>query len=202
MTPDRALAIVKPSTSLVRSVGIAAAVLIGLAGCTAYDTMVGEKNQIMICPRISVVADTVIVTKFRPGPGRDLTDVVIEGEITALSLECKRSGDVKGGTGQIDVAINIVMEAERGAADRERRGALEYFVGIADKDRNILQRQVFTTSASFTGNVTRVQVTDKPIDLKIPLKAGQTPDDYEILVGFQLSRDELELNRRRSQTAR
>lgn len=177
---------------------IAVAALVGLAGCSAF----GDKIQPQICPRISVIEDAKTVTKFRPGPGRDLTDIVIEGEITALSLECSQTGDGKAGTGRIDVVVILVLEAERGAADRERRGAVEYFIGIADRERNILRRQLFTAPVTFTGNVTRVQVTDEPVDLKIPLKAGQSAADYEIMVGFQLSRDELEYNRRRTLTIR
>lgn len=182
----------------VRPVLTAIAAAAWLVGCSAYDAVFGNKDSPPPCPRISVIADAMTVTKFRPGPGRDLTDIVLEGEITAVSLECRRKLDKKTGSGQIAVEISLVFEAERGAADRDRRGALEYFIGVADRDRNVLRKELFSAPVAFTGNVMRVQVTDEPVDLRIPLKAGQTGADFEILIGFQVDRGELEHNRRRT----
>jgi hypothetical protein len=56
----------------------------------------------------------------------------------------------------------------------------------------------------FPGNLTRVALRDDdpPVTVDIPLPAGRAATDYQILVGFQLSPDELEYNRRRQNSLR
>jgi len=143
-----------------------------------------------ICPGILVVGDARQVTKYREGPGRDITDVAFEGVIGAGGLECavQRS--------EIVVDLRVEIGAQRGPAAGGRAGEFEYFVAIADADRNILARERFTTRVEFPPNVSRTGIFEE-LRQRIPIQAGQTGDDFTIYVGFQLSEEEIERNRRR-----
>jgi hypothetical protein len=140
------------------------------------------------CPRATIIGDGSSVTKFREGPGRDLTDVVAEGQIVDVAVECgyDRSG--------VDVALQVAITATRGPADRSRNAEFAYFVAITDAQRNILAKEVFQVRFEFPPNQQRVGQVDE-IEPRIPLKDRAEGVSYQIVVGFQLTPEEIEWNR-------
>lgn len=176
--------------------GRAAAILVfAVTACTVFQ----EEEPPPPCPRISVLGDAGTLTRFRPGPGRDLTDVLYEGVVTGVTGSCAYADD---GKRALSMKISLVIEAARGPANRDGRAAFPYFVGITDSARNVLNKQRFSVTVVFPGNRTRLVVTDNPVALEIPVKAGRAGQDFEIFVGFQLSRPELEYNRRARRSVR
>jgi hypothetical protein len=141
------------------------------------------------CPRASIISDGATVTKFREGTGRDLTDVVSQGEIVDVAVECDY--DRRG----VDVALQVAIAARRGPADRSRTADFDYFVAVADPQRNILAKEVFRVSFRFPQNEQRVGTVEE-IAPRIPLKARADGVDYQIVIGFQLTPEEIDWNRR------
>jgi len=142
-----------------------------------------------VCPDVLVVGDARQVTKYRAGQGRDITDVAYEAVIGAGGLECSvRSSEIV-------VDLRVELGAQRGPA-ATGPGEFEYFVAIADSNRNILARQRFTARIEFPPNQSRSGVFEE-LRQRIPIKAGQRGDEFTIFVGFQLSEEEIERNRRR-----
>ena len=170
----------------------AAILLLAVAACTVFQ----EEEPPPPCPRISILGDAATLTKFRPGPGKDLTDVLYEGVVSGVNGSCVYANDGKRASGALSMKVSLVIEAARGPANRDGRAAFPYFVGITDSSRNVLNKQRFNITVVFPGNRTRLVVTDYPVVLEIPMKAGQSWQDFDIFVGFQLSRAELEYNRR------
>jgi hypothetical protein len=140
------------------------------------------------CPRASIISDGATVTRFREGPGRDLTDVTVKGEIVDVAVDCDY--DRRG----VDVALQVAIAAERGPADRTRTAEFDYFVAVADAQRNILAKEVFHVSLRFPPNQQRTGTVDE-IEPRIPLKDRADGVDYHIIVGFQLTPEEIEWNR-------
>lgn len=143
-----------------------------------------------ICPDVLVVGDARQVTKYRAGAGRDITDVAYEAVIGAGGLECAVRRN------EIVVDLRIEIGAQRGPAAPAAAGEFEYFVAIADSTRNILVRQRFTARVDFPPGLSRSGVFEE-LRQRIPIKAGQRGDEFTIFVGFQLSEEEIERNRRR-----
>ena len=189
-------------TSPLTTVGIpvraAAIVLLGVAGCTVFQ----EEEPPPPCPRVSILGDAAALTKFRPGPGRDLTDVLYEGVVSGVTGSCAYADDGKRANRALSMKVALVIEAARGPANRDGRAPFPYFVGITDSSRNVLNKQRFSVTVVFPGNRTRLVVTDTPVVLEIPVKAGQSRQDLTVVVGFQLSRAELEYNRRARRSVR
>ena len=176
--------------------GRAAAILVfAVTACTVFQ----EEEPPPPCPRISILGDAATLTRFRPGPGRDLTDVLYEGVVTGVTGSCAYADD---GKMALSMKVSLVIEAARGPANRDGRAPFPYFVGITDSSRNVLNKQRFNVTVVFPGNRTRLVVTDNPVVLEIPMKAGQSWQDFDIFVGFQLSRAELEYNRRARRSVR
>ena len=161
----------------------AAAVLLG--GCGLFDNTPPPP-----CPRISILRDAERVTLFRAGPGRDVNDIEFEAEIGEIRAGC----EIKGG--QVAVRTQVAIFAARGPAAAGKPLALAFFVAITDPGGRIIAKEVFESPFEFKTNQQRAGVTEE-IDQAIPLAGKVQAEDYDILVGFQLSAEQLEYNRRR-----
>ena len=160
-----------------------------LAACAA------DQAALPACPNIIIVGDTAEVTKFQPGAGRDLIDVILEAKVAGFGGFCESDIDADAG-GTVEVELIVTFQASRGPANVDRAGQLEYFVAIADRNDAILAKRVFASEVSFAGNDRHVDLREELVQA-IPLKAGEVGSDYSVYVGFQLSADELQYNRRK-----
>ncbi|MSO70610.1 MAG: hypothetical protein EXQ88_01100 [Alphaproteobacteria bacterium] len=171
-----------------QSVTLAAAVLL-LAGCSSAPQQAAAPGA---CPQVLVIGDTSQVTKFQTGTGRDPTDVVLQARISdfkgSCALDARRS--------RVNFDLSLQIEATRGPANRERRGAYEYFVAIATKDDVPLVVKVFPADVAFAANAERISMVEE-LTQTIPLRAGEQAADYHVYVGFQLTDAELAFNRAR-----
>lgn len=194
--------------------GLAAAFL--LSGCGLFD-----KERPPPCPMVSILADAAQITKFRPGEGRDLIDMLYEGRMTGLKVACefKRDKDdearedlaveeasKKGApirktlpAGVMTINITLEMQAALGAALKGNKADFRYFVAVTGPDREMISKKEFPLSVLFPGNATVVTVQDQPLGLVLPVKAGESPKRYTVFTGFQLDSGDLEYNRKRQE---
>lgn len=184
-----------PAASI-RFIGIAFAALVLLAGAGCGSS--SDEQRPPPCPRVSVLGDAATLTRFAEGAGQDLVDVDYQVEVTDIDSGCQY---VKNEAGEqvVVVAMAPVMVAVRGPTNRDREARFDYFVSVIDSKRSVLNKQTFSMLVEFPGNLTRVALRDDdpPVTVDIPLAAGGTVTDYYILVGLQLTPDELEYNQRR-----
>ena len=166
-----------------------AAAAIGCAVLTGCGLLNGEPQP--PCPRVLRLADAVQVTLFRPGPGRDLTDVRFEGEITGLAATCEYDSD-----GYVDVDLAIAMTLTRGPAAEGNVGRYEYFVAITGPDGAIAAKQVFPLEAEFPAAAHRVTVREE-VSQRIFFRPQPDATGYRTFVGFQLTREQLDYARGR-----
>jgi hypothetical protein len=166
---------------------VLAGALLLVSGCGMF----AKKQESPPCPRVSLVPDVGQVVGFRDGAGRDLTDVRYRAAIADAKGDC--SYDSKGGL-SIDMKVTIV--AERGPAMAGEPAEFGYFVALADPQRRILNKEVFPVKITFASGQERGTLVDE-----ITIGPTRLPDrnagpDYIILLGFQLSPEEIERNRR------
>lgn len=154
------------------------------------------------CPEVSVLSDAATLTKFVEGRGRDLTDVLYEAKLVDAVGACDYDVEKKTGEGTLAVEMAVSMEMARGPANRDGKAPVNYFVAVVGKDRAVLNKQDFTGTVEFTGNRTQLRWTDEPVYLSIPLKKGQAGRDFRIYVGYDLSEEELEFNRKQASGTR
>lgn len=162
--------------------GAALAGLALLAACSST-----EKRE-AACPQGVIPEDAATVTRFREGPGRDLTDVVAQGEIVNILVQCKY--DKRG----VTVDLQVAVAANRGPADRSRAAEFDYFVALVDPQQNILVKEPFRVKFEFRDNRTRLGTVEE-IEPRLPLADVMKGPEYRILIGFQLTPDELAWNR-------
>lgn len=152
----------------------------------------GEPQTSAICPRPGILPDANTVAVFREGGGRDITDMVVQAQVVEVRVDCtyaKRSARPS-----VTLELQIAIAAERGPADRTRRAVVPYFVAIVDAERNIIAKENFTAAFEWTDNRPRVGRVDvwEPY---IPLARNMDGPSYQVMVGFQLTADQLAWNR-------
>lgn len=166
----------------------AAALGLTLAGCGAFDRAPPPP-----CPRVGILGDAATVVKFRAGDGRDLTDVEHQGEILNVSRSC----EVQAKGSAVETLVVIEMAASRGpAAPETAQIQLPFFVAVVERaTQRIIARDAIDGRVDILPGSRRAGSREE-ITERIPLPAGKTAVDYEILVGFDLTADQLEYNRR------
>ena len=159
------------------------------AGCGGGETY--DPQQATGCPRVAIVADAAEVVEFRPGPGRDLTDVVSRGFMGELAGACEYDGD----EGTVTVEVQLPIVGERGPAATGGEAAFTYFVAVTDPASTILAKELFDTSVAFAEGQTRAGTVEE-LEQVIPLANPAQGVNYQILIGFQLTPEQLDFNRR------
>jgi hypothetical protein len=146
------------------------------------------------CPPVYILSDAKDVTKYRPGPGQDLTDVLVHAEIVGFHGNCAYEAVDKGFNVKLD--LQVAIEAKRGPANTARKADLVYFVAIPHFYPSEQAKAVFPISIQFPEGTDTVRTVDEPVDLTIPIGAKDVVDKYEVYLGFQTTPDELEHNRK------
>ena len=170
---------------------LGAAVLAVLAGCGLIDDPPP-------CPGVSILDQARLLTLYRDGTGRDLTDVAFEVELRNVSARCDLDIDEEEG-GSVRVAFDLSIRATRGpaawAAGTDRL-SIPFFVALTDANRQIVAKEVFGAEIAFAATDMRAR-TVEAIEQWIPLGPGESGAAYETLVGIQLTPAQLEDARRR-----
>jgi hypothetical protein len=162
------------------------------AGALAVAALSGcaSKAEGPDCPRLAIPDDVGRMTKFREGPGRDLTDVAYTARLA------KADGFCTAEKSSVKVEMTVQLVVERGPASDGAPVDLQYFVAVTDPARRVLAKEVFPARIAFEGSQ-RVSGSNEEIEERIPIPRGTDPGTYSIIVGFQLTPEEVEYNRRR-----
>jgi hypothetical protein len=200
------VAILRPSSRYLptrKTQGAALAIFVAalaLSGCQSYrdvkESWFGPSGDPPPCPNVSILRDAAEITQYREGNGRDLTDVLFQGKIDDVVGGCKytHSGRFYDGVNQ---SLQLVFNVERGPADRSREAEFSYFIAVSQFFPDPKGRQEFTTRVQFQGNRTKVNVVDQEVRINVPLKQGEIGAQYDIIVGFVLSPEQMQENRQR-----
>jgi hypothetical protein len=177
--------------------GAVLALAIPLAGCGSDDTLEEEAEQPQVrfvvpddptgCPRVVVLRDAAEEVQLRPG-GRDLTDMVARATFGQFDGGCEYDD-----TG-VDVEVTLQLISELGPAATGRQAQFDYFVAVTDPQDVILAKEVFSTTIEFPEGRNVAGVTEE-LRQRIPLDRLATGPAYDIILGFQLTEDQLDYNR-------
>ncbi len=140
------------------------------------------------CPRAVVGENAGRLTRFS-GASKDPANIVFEAEIADLAGSCVYDDD------SIEVDLQIQIVAGRGPAATDDKAKFNYFVAVARTDKTILSRDAFDTVIELPGNQTRNQTVEE-LEQTIPLATGESGANLVIVVGLEMTPEELEFNRK------
>ena len=179
---------------------IAVALALTVGGCGAVDeiksSIFGADEFAPPCPSVAILTDAQSLANFKPGVGRDLTDVTFNARFVDVISSCVYKQKDEQFVG-VDITLQAVFEAERGPADRSRSGAFKYFVAIPQFYPNPQGRSEFAMKVGFPSNRSKLRISDAPVTINIPINAQRSGANYDVYVGFVLDKSQIELNRKR-----
>jgi hypothetical protein len=168
---------------------LAAMLTASLAGCGTAPSVLP-----LACPTPGLLAEGADLTRYRPGPVRDLTTMEYDARLIGLNGGCNPGR----GDRSIDMQLSVSFAVDRGAAAEGRTVDLPWFVAVVDRRTDeVLSRQGFVERLEFARNETRTSGTGNPVSITLPVGEQRRAADYRILVSFELSAEDLALNRRR-----
>ena len=165
------------------------ALLAGLALLSACSS--NEDKPQLSCPTVLILADAEHFTQFRPGRGRDVTDIIAEGDIIGFKGSCEPGK--KNAT--IEMTLSVSFSLTRGAANSDGVVNFPYFVAVPGMYPDPAGKAVMPSTVQFPGNLSKVRYSDEEVQLSLPLSLGQSGASYEVIIGFQLDEDQLAYNR-------
>ena len=174
---------IAPLRSVMAVLALAGALSLG--ACTRY-----SEGTNLTCPRAVMLAGTERQTRFAPGTGRSDADVVAVIELDNIQYSCQVS------TRRALAGVTFDVKGVRRDAGVVADIDVPYFVAVTDVNGAVVNKQTFTTRLHFLPGVATVTMREQ-IEETMPLAAGQKAVGYEIVVGIQLTREELDYNRAR-----
>ncbi|MEL6664080.1 MAG: hypothetical protein AAFR33_13885 [Pseudomonadota bacterium] len=169
--------------------------LIALAGAAflaSCNTGVGDafdtRQNAGPCPPAASLYESARIVKL--DGGTSFTDITYTGEITDVRLFCRYVGSAPlEAQLELDFAFG---KGSKGTSDREQ---YTYWVAVTRRNGNVLAKEYFTTEADFSGGQVDAETVSLS-DIVIP-RADESISgaNFEILVGFELTEEQLEFNR-------
>jgi hypothetical protein len=159
---------------------LAAVSLTALAACSSDPATTAP----MFCPSVAVLQQAQNLTSFEPGR-TDVAAQITTAQITGVAGSCTLEPDKH----LLHVKFQAGFAASNGPANHGAPLSLPYFVAITD-GQNIISKSDYSIPLSFDGNESIAQATTKPI--KIDLSNRRANRDIQVLIGFELTQDELD----------
>lgn len=149
--------------------------------CQKNPFQVTESN----CPAVSVVSNVGSITRFA-GAGRNAKDVAFNASITGIHIDCEQGE-------RVDMEISFAIVAQRGPAMTGDSATLPYFLILMRDNHRITVKKIYETTIRFKGGADRAAVRETIVQ-RFEDSAPARRYDYELLVGFQLTPDEVIYN--------
>ncbi|MBR0661047.1 hypothetical protein [Neoroseomonas oryzicola] len=174
---------------MVRRTAMGLAGALALAGCGNT----GPATPPAPCPRITILSDGADLTRFQPGAIQDLATTTFDARLVGFQASCDYARRREG----VSVTLSAIFDVERGPVSRSRQVNLPWFIAVTDAgDAQLIDRQDFVTQVNFESNAGRLRVQSSPVRLNFPADE-RLVENHNVRISFQLTPDELALNRRR-----
>lgn len=151
-----------------------------LAACTS-------SREQQSCPAVGILRDLQQYADFGRAEKPSRAEFVAAARLDGVQADCRT--EEKGTVVNVDVA----MRAFRGPRLGGDRVEFPYFIAVLDRDGRILAKQNLSVAFSLTEQDKMVEKTEL---VRVTLPAGGTKHEAgRVLVGFQLSPEQLAFNR-------
>jgi predicted small secreted protein len=162
-----------------------------LASGTAQNGLVASSGA--DCPQVKGLTDLSSISQFSNPKSPSADKLVATSKLEAIGASCQVAGNA--------VTVELAFDFSGtlgpvGVKDLNGQANYPYFLTVISPDGSIMSKDVFALSMIYENKQISVRKQDK-LRQVIPLMAGQKANEIQIIVGFQLSDDELAYNRSR-----
>lgn len=138
------------------------------------------------CPQVAVIRDLSI---YQNPPAANENDMVISVRMGNIKGGC--AVDEKGSA--IDASFDVV--ALRGSGTLGHNMEIPFFISVLDAQDNVVRKETYEVPVHFEGEGRMVKGTI-PVNPTVALPVGADGADYRVLIGFQLSPEQVNANHR------
>lgn len=159
----------------------------------AFDRMLGidRRPNVGPCPLMGVLYDASRVVEFAAPNQERYSNIAFTGEMEGVSGLCRYVGD-----DPITMNLDINMEFGRGPAASADHQTYRYWVAVTRRGRAPIAKQYFDIDVRFPHGQDVVSHTEHINRIVIPrANADISGENFEVLVGFELSPEQLAFNR-------
>jgi hypothetical protein len=156
-------------------------VALGLSSCSS------DKPE--NCPDTAVLASTSIVSIVRQGAPLDPANELYTVQLDRVKASCTLSETDRTS----DEDITIKFRATRPSAGDAVTYTVPYFVAVASAG-NVSMKKSYTVQVSFQAGETSTTFDQDIDDFVVNVDRDKHAIDYEVLVGLQLTKEQLDYN--------
>lgn len=163
-----------------------------LAGCSSL-LGPGKDEFAPACPVASPVWQAADLVRYRDTSAvstQDIRELVLSGRIVAIPAKCQ-PGDKKN---ELAADVSVTIQLSRGPAMQGREADVPLFLAVTEGDR-ILDKKIFQPHIVFPTGLDQVIWNSEPVHMVFPISATKSGAAYTVLAGFQLTPQELAINR-------
>lgn len=140
------------------------------------------------CPKAELVNELSSLTNFVTPTDPQYYNMVSYAELTSIDTQCSLN------TRSVTIDLDINFMAEKGPQSLSISGTHPYFIAVTSPDGDILAKEIFNVNIPYTTDVNGVSTKTESTRQIIPLQDPEMATEYKILVGFQLSQEQLAYN--------
>lgn len=157
------------------------------------DRLLGNDNRRNVgpCPLMGVLYDSARVVAFNQGGPQRYANINYTGEMQGVRGLCRYVE-----ADPIAMSIEIDMAFGRGPASTSDRQTYRYWVAVARRGRAPIAKEYFDVEVRWDRGETVVTRTEEIEQIVIPRANEEiSGENFEILVGFELTPEQLQFNR-------
>jgi len=154
-----------------------------LSGCSLFESEYSDVK----CPESGILTEASALSRF-DGHGTGFTNLAYRASLGDLKVACKINAE------GASMTVTVSTLAEIGPAATARSIDLPYFIAISDPHDKILAKRIFSNAVEFKANQSRAGARDTDTQ-KIPMPDPKDAPKYHVVIGFQLTEEELDFNR-------
>jgi hypothetical protein len=161
-----------------------------LAGCQSA-------KEAANCPVANILASTSALTKFKPNLDGDPAGELFTIQVTGVKTGCSFDKD----EGTTDASLDITFRATRPPSGEAANFTAPYFVSAVQNGTVIISKQILATAFTFNPGEATLTFTENVPSVVTKLANGTKPYEYGLLIGLQLTREQLNYNNKTGRLA-
>lgn len=168
----------------------AASAAVALGGCsTSISDVSFFSSEPPPCPSSGTLVDAATITEFARARSTADSNIRYKAEITRSAFDCSVSGNKVAGT------VGIVGEVSLGRRGRAGDITLPLFVAVTIRDAEVVTKRFEVVDVTIPKGEKRANFEKIIPDFDFNIRPGRKTVDYELLVGFNLSPEQVAYNR-------
>jgi hypothetical protein len=146
------------------------------------------------CPSTGILAEASSMSLFAPGKAMVPANLVYRIDLRRSTTSCSIDKDTHTADSELELSFRGYRQRGGGAAEYR----VPFFVAINDSDGNLVFKKTYSADLVFQPGQTQVDFTQPLEDIAVRMIHSRQAFDYHLIVGFQLTPQQLDYNRKNS----